>query len=146
MPIHLNRKHDDSEYFNSWNQRSISHVKVRSRRRTASQHFEMRRPRFGWQWVLRRLLHPVESLSAYSLLYHYPNPSTALKLKRLLCFCANFKSACWKCQLRKSRTPSLKQLSRNLSLLTTGSAAVWLSCRVDVPHFCQAPQDTRKPT
>jgi hypothetical protein len=35
-------------------------------------------------------MHLVESQSTYSLLYHYPIPSTALKLERLSCFYAVF--------------------------------------------------------
>jgi hypothetical protein len=39
-------------------------------------------------------MHLVESLLNYSPLYDYLIPSTALRLKRLLCCCANFKSTC----------------------------------------------------
>jgi hypothetical protein len=64
-----------------------------------------------------------ESLLNYSSLYNYLIPSTALRLKRLLCCCADSKSACQKCQMRRPRTPSLKQLSGNLSPLTLN---LWL--------------------
>jgi hypothetical protein len=60
----------------------------------------------------------VESLLNYSSLYNYIIPSTALRLKRLLCCCSNSKSACQKCQMRRPRTPSLKQINGNLSPLT----------------------------
>jgi hypothetical protein len=38
-----------------------------------------------------KLMHLIENPSMYSLVDHYPNPSTALKLEKLLCVCAKCK-------------------------------------------------------
>jgi hypothetical protein len=51
-------------------------------------------PRFGWQCMHQKLMHPTEDLSMYSLMYHNPIPSTMLELEGLLCFCAHSKTAC----------------------------------------------------
>ena len=51
-------------------------------------------PRIGWQRARRKLMHLVESLSVFSVLYYHPIPSTALKVEKLSCVSANSKSAC----------------------------------------------------
>jgi hypothetical protein len=50
----------------------------------------------------------VKILSAYSSLNQDPIPSTAFKLKTLLCFCAKYKTTYYKCLKEMTCTASSK--------------------------------------
>jgi hypothetical protein len=86
-----------------------------------------RPPRFGWQWVRRKLMLLVKSPSTYSLLDHHPILSTALELERLVA--------------RVNKRIRHRNRNRDQLLIELLSATVWaLEYKTQVPsHLSLTP-------